>query len=79
MSGVVRGSCIKLSMVMGWVWSGCQRILGPRVVGLVQIFTHEFADSDIRNDAGLEWIIDSLVNVHWTSANLSPINPHKKP
>jgi hypothetical protein len=60
---------------------GLERIsadFGSEGCGFGSIFTHGFADSDICNDAGLEWIIDLLVNVHWTSANLSPINPHKK-
>jgi hypothetical protein len=48
---------MSLGMAMDRVWIGYPRILGTWVVGLVQIFTHEFANLDIRNTVGLERIL----------------------
>jgi hypothetical protein len=56
------------------VWSGYPWILGMRVVGLVQIFAHGFADLDIRNTMGLGRIL------HFTRGyplELRKIDPNK--
>jgi hypothetical protein len=61
-------------MAVGRVWSGYPRILVMWVVSLVRIFTHAFADLDIRNTVGLGRIL------HFTCGyplELRKIDPNK--
>jgi hypothetical protein len=61
--------------------SGLERIsadFGYMVVGLVQIFTHGFADLDIRNNWVWGGFYISPADIRWSYEKLIPINPHKE-
>jgi hypothetical protein len=66
-----------IGMAVDRVWSGYPRILGMSIVGLVQIFTHGFADLDIRNTVGLGRILH-VARGPLELRKLIPINPHKE-